>query len=104
MMFNEFEEWMEENSASRKVFMTKWKDIQIEKNKKRNPVNKKWDMRKIERTGSTQWKTIITNAYQKIRSEKGVPRYNGKQIWIDFMNEVSFLEMFDDGINELEFE
>lgn len=104
MMFNEFRDWLEENSSSKEVFLKKWNELQLEKNKKRNPANKKWDGRKIARTGEDQWKTITVNAYQKIRAEKGVPAYNGKQIWIDFMNEMSFLEMFDDGINELEFE
>lgn len=103
MMFNEFTEWMEENSNSYEVFSSKWYDYQTEKNKKRQPA-KRWDDKKIKRSGDEQWKQIITNAYQKIRTEKGIPLVNGSQIWIEFMNEVSFIEMFDDGINEIEFE
>ena len=46
---------------------------------------------------------LIDNAYEQIKAKKGVPKYNGTQIWIDFMNEYEFLEMFSDGINEMEF-
>ncbi|WP_236691871.1 hypothetical protein [Enterococcus faecalis] len=46
---------------------------------------------------------LIDNAYEQIKAKKGVPKYKGTQIWIDFMNEYEFLEMFSDGINEMEF-
>jgi hypothetical protein len=104
MLFPEFKKYLEDNSRGYEVFVVKATDLQNEKNKKRTGKQKKWSETKIERRVSEMWKDVALNAYNSIRSEKGVPKYNGDQIWIDFMNEVNFLEMFDDGMNELEFD
>lgn len=48
------------------------------------------------------WKDVVLNAYNVIRAEKGVPIYNGQEIWMEFMNQHNFIEMFDEGMNELE--
>lgn len=104
MLFPEFKKYLEDNSRGYKIFIVKAINLQNEKNKKRTGKQKKWPEAKIERQVLEMWKQVVLNAYNSIRAEKGVPKYNGEQIWIDFMNEVNFIEMFDDSMNELEFE
>ncbi|EOL42040.1 hypothetical protein RV11_GL003468 [Enterococcus phoeniculicola] len=103
MQFKEFQEWLETNSTSKEVFLSKWSESQAEKNKKRQP-KKRWDEKKVLRSGTEEWKRAVTGAYEKIKAQKGVPKFNGYQIWTDFIDEIGFVEMFDDSINELEFE
>ncbi|MBX8978969.1 hypothetical protein [Enterococcus gallinarum] len=104
MLFPEFKKYLEENSTGYNIFIEKATEMKNEKNKKRTGKTKKWSETKIQRQVEEMWKEVALNAYNTIRAEKGVPRYNGDQIWIDFMNENNFLEMFDDGMNELELE
>ncbi|KAF1297274.1 hypothetical protein BAU15_06045 [Enterococcus sp. JM4C] len=103
MQFKEFQEWLELNSKSKEVFLGKWAASQVEKNKKRQP-KKRWDEKKVLRNGLAEWKRAVTGAYDKIRGQKGMPLINGYQIWVDFMDEIGFIEMFDDSISELELE
>jgi hypothetical protein len=103
MQFKEFQEWLEISSKSKDIFLAKWNDSQIEKNKNRQK-KKKWDEKKILKTGLDEWKRAVTGAYEKIKGEKGTPAYNGYQIWLNFMEEMSFIEMFDDSISEIEFD
>lgn len=104
MNFTDFKEWLEENTSGYGIFMRKANDLQEEKNKKRTGKNKKWNEARIEKEVESMWSILVQNAHEKIKSEKGTPNYNGKQIWIDFMNEINFIEMFDDSVSELEFE
>lgn len=103
MNFNEFNEWLKKNSRGYEVFSTKAMDLQKERNKKRTGKTKKWTDTKMERAAEAMWTDIAKNAYEKIKVEKGVPKYNGTQIWIEFMEEYNFLENFDDSMAELEF-
>ena len=50
------------------------------------------------------WKQVATNLYQTIRKEKGVPLINGKEIWLEFIEEQGLIEFFNDSMAELEFE
>ena len=43
MIYTEFKEWLENNSNSKHIFLTKWKNYQISKNSKRTGKTKKWD-------------------------------------------------------------
>lgn len=52
----------------------------------------------------TMWVDIVKNAYEQIKAHKGVPLYNGYQIWLDFIAEIDFVENFDDSMAELDFE
>lgn len=100
----DFKKWLEENANGYQVFINKANDLQEERNKKRTGKTKKWNEAKIERVVNGMWSDVAQNAYNKIKAEKGIPTYNGTQIWIDFIEEVNFIEMFDDSMNELEFE
>lgn len=104
MNFTDFKEWLENNTNGYSIFIRKANDLQLEKNKKRTGKNKKWNDTRIEKEVESMWTTLAQNAYDKIRAEKGIPHYNGKQIWIDFMNEINFIEMFDDSVSDMEFE
>ena len=59
---------------------------------------------KIIRTGEEEWKKIVTNTYQKLKSHLGIPKYNGYQEWIDFIAKNEILESFDNSILEIELE
>ncbi|MDW3610133.1 hypothetical protein R6K66_11755 [Enterococcus faecium] len=50
------------------------------------------------------WKQVVTNLYQTIHKEKGVPLINGKEIWLEFIEEQGLIEFFNDSMAELEFE
>lgn len=104
MNFTDFKEWLEENTNGYGVFIRKSRDLQEEKNKKRTGKNKKWTETRIAKEVESMWATLAKSAHDKIRAEKGIPSYNGKQIWIDFMNEINFIEMFDDSVSDMEFE
>lgn len=100
----DFREWLEENTSGYQVFISKANELQEERNKKRTGKTKKWNEAKIARVVNSMWSDVVQNAYNKIKDAKGVPAYNGRQVWMDFIEEVSFVEMFDDSMNELEFE
>ncbi|WP_227003456.1 hypothetical protein [Enterococcus faecium] len=78
-------------------------NYQIEKNKNR-PQKKRWDDKKIDKAVLEMWKQVVTNLYQTIRKEKGVPLINGKEIWLEFIEEQGLIEFFNDSMAELEFE
>ena len=44
----------------------------------------------------------VKNAYEQIKTHKGVPKFNGYQIWLDFFAENDYVENFDDSMAELE--
>lgn len=104
MLYNEFIEYMKENaSSSLNLFLEKATDFQLQKNKNRTG-KAKWNEAKVQRAINSMYEQLLDNAYQKIKSEKGLPKLNGTQIWIDFMEENEFLDMFADAVSDLEFE
>ncbi|KAJ72472.1 hypothetical protein M222_2242 [Enterococcus faecalis AZ19] len=104
MLYQEFREYLEENAShSLELFIEKATDYQLKKNKKRSG-SAKWNDAKVHRAIDDMLDRLIDSAYEQIKVQKGVPKYNGKQIWIDFMNEHEFLEMFADGVAETEFD
>ncbi|HDV0866328.1 TPA: hypothetical protein RHK77_000487 [Enterococcus faecalis] len=103
MLYYEFREYLEENAKSTlKIFREKIAEIENEKNSRRNK-NKQWNEVQINRAIEQEVDKLIDNAYEQIKAQKGVPKYNGKEIWIEFMNEHDFLGMFSDGVNEMGF-
>lgn len=103
MLYYEFKEWLEENVTGLKVLATKSLDYELEKNKARSG-KAKWNDAKVQKAADDAYKRAITNAYDQIRAKKGVPKYNREQVWIDFMEEVNFIEMFNESVDEVEFE
>ncbi|HAP3558623.1 TPA: hypothetical protein IUD88_001218 [Enterococcus faecalis] len=104
MLYHEFREYLEENARhSLELFIEKATEYQLEKNKNRSGKSK-WNEAKVQRAIDAMLDRLIDGAYEQIKAQKGVPKYNGRQIWIDFMNEHDFLEMFSDGVSEMEFE
>ncbi|ETC91176.1 TPA: hypothetical protein ACU1XM_002332 [Enterococcus faecalis] len=104
MLYYEFREYLEENAApALKIFRNKIEEIENSRNSRRK-VHKRWNEIQINRAVEHEVDKLIDNAYEKIKAQKGVPKYNGKEIWIEFMNEHNFLDMFSDGVNEMEFE
>lgn len=104
MIYQEFKEWLEKNARGYELFYDKALELQHARNKKRTGKTKKWTVLKMERVVENMWGDVAKNAYEKIKAEKGVPKYNGYKIWLDFLNEIQFLENFDDSMAELEFE
>lgn len=102
MLFPEFKKYLEEHSSGYEIFLIKATNMQNEKNKKRTGKTKKWTDVKIQRQVEGMWRDVVLNAYNVIKAEKGVPIYNGQEIWTEFMNQHNFIEMFDEGMNELE--
>lgn len=103
MLYYEFKEWLEENSSGTQLFAEKALDYQLEKNRKRTGKNK-WNDAKVQRAADGMYNQAITGAYDQIKAQKGVPKINGRQIWIDFMQKINFVEIFNEGVSEVEFE
>ncbi len=103
MTFNEFLTYLESNLSNYDLFFIKSEEYQLEKNKKR-PPKKRWDEKKINRAIDTMWKSSMQVAYDKVKTEIGVPRFDGYEKWIDFLDEKEMLEAINDSISELEFE
>lgn len=103
MLYHEFKEWLEENVTGTQVFAKKALEYELEKNKKRSG-KAKWNDAKVKRAADERYKKAITGAYDQIKAKKGVPKYNGRQIWLDFIEEVNFIETFNEGVDEVEFE
>lgn len=74
------------------------------KKTKIDPKKKRWDDKKIDKAVLEMWKQVVTNLYQTIHKEKGVPLINGKEIWLEFIEEQGLIEFFNDSMAELEFE
>lgn len=103
MLYQEFKEYLEENATGTQTFAKKALDYQLEKNKKRTG-KAKWNDAKIQRAADEMYKQAITGAYDQIKAHKGVPKYNGRKIWIEFMEESNFIELFNEGVDEVVFE
>lgn len=102
MELKTFKQYLEENSRGYRIFTSKALDYQIAKNKTR--TKNKWNDAKIERTVQEMWKQVVNNAYDKIKSQKGNAYPGSEKIWINFMNEIEFIDMFDESMAELEIE
>ncbi|MDT2675243.1 hypothetical protein [Enterococcus dongliensis] len=103
MLYQEFKEWLEENASGYPIFIEKATEFQLMKNKNRSGKSK-WNDRKVEKAIQGMWNNVATAAYDQIKAHEGVPKYNGKQIWLDFMEKNEFLEGFNEGASEVEFE
>lgn len=102
MQHQEFKEWLEKNTRGFEIFIIKATESREEKNKKRTGKTKKWTEKQIERQVESMWATVTKNAYEQIKSHKGVPKFNGYQIWLDFLDEINFIEGFDESMAEIE--
>lgn len=103
MTINEFLEFLENKLANYDLFIEKATEHQLEKNKKRTP-KKRWDEKKVNRAVNTMWKSSMQVAYDKVKIEVGMPRYDGFDKWIEFIEKKELLEAINDSISELEFE
>lgn len=103
MLYHDFKEWLEENAQGYSTFIEKATEFQMMKNKGRSGKDK-WDDRKVEKAIRGMWDSVVTAAYEQIKAHEGVPKYNGTQIWMDFMDKKNFLEGFNEGAAEVEFE
>ncbi|MDT2830061.1 hypothetical protein P7H62_14420 [Vagococcus carniphilus] len=103
MTINEFLNFLEKNLISYNIFIEKATEYQLEKNKKRTP-KKRWEEKKVNRAINEMWKSSMQVAYEKVKTEIGIPRYDGYEKWIEFIEENDFLEAINDSITELEFE
>lgn len=102
MTYSEFKEFLEMNATGYSMFIDKASIFQTEKNKSR-PPKKRWTEKKIDRAVNEMWKQVTQNAYEQIKSSKKDAKA-GMQSWEEFISEIDFIESFNDGIAELEFE
>lgn len=100
MTYSEFKEFLEENSSGYSTFKDKAYEYQETKNKGRSP-RKRWTEKKMDRAVNEMWKQVSQNAYDQIKSSKKASK---TESWEEFISEINFIESFDDGIAELEFE
>lgn len=103
MKLNTFKEYLETNATGYEKFIAKATKYQQLKNKARSPKNR-WPEKKVERAINAMWDQVVQAAYEKIKQQKGRAHAGSEQIWIQFMNENDFLELFNESLDEIEFE
>lgn len=102
MIYPEFKEWLETNSTGYEVFLIKATEYQNAKNKDRAP-KKRWDNKKIDRVVNDMWKQVSINAFERIKLARKEANA-GMKTWEQFLNEIEFVETFNDGISEMTFD
>lgn len=104
MLYNEFVEYLQTNAQrTLDLFLEKATDYQNGKNKIRSGKSK-WPEKKVQKAIDDMYNQLLTNTYEKIKMAKPIPKYNGYQVWEEFLNETEFLDMFSDNISAMEFE
>lgn len=103
MKLNTFKEYLETHATSYEKFIEKATEYQKAKNKNRQAKHR-WPEKKIERAVDAMWDQVVQSAYEKIKQQKGRAHAGSDQIWLQFMNENDFLELFNESLDEIEFE
>lgn len=104
MTLNEFVEFLEQQLSSKNAFYDKSLDNQHARNKRRSPTNKRWPEEKITREVDKQWKDLMNNIYNTVRTDvkKTIPSQKG---WLEYFSENDeFIESINNSIYDLEFE
>ena len=78
MEYQEFKIWLEKKAQGYEAFITKANDSKIEKNKNRNGKTKKWTKKQIENQVN--------------------------EMWEQFLEEMEFLDSFNNSMYDLEIE
>lgn len=103
MIYPEFKEYLE-NTAGFEIYIQKALDLQQERNSRRSEKKgKKWNGARMEREAYRMWEDVVLSAYEQVKRAR-VEMKAGTKTWIEFMKENEFLENFNDGISEMEFE
>ena len=104
MLYDEFVEYLQTNAKrTLDLFLEKATEYQNEKNNGRSG-KAKWPEAKVARAVEDMYNQLLTNTYEKIKMVKPVAKYNGYQIWVEFLEQSEFFELFSDSIAEMEFE
>lgn len=101
MLYPEFKEYLEENTNSYDLFREKSLISEQAKNKKRQPA-KRWNDAKINKAVQDSWKQVSMSAYNQIKPHVGTHIVNERKKWLEFMEQHNFIEMFEEGIAEME--
>lgn len=103
MIYPDFKEYLEKTTGY-EVYMQKALALQHDRNRRRSDKKgKKWNEAKMERAAYEMWEKVVLSAYEQIKAGRKAMKA-GTKTWIEFMNENEFVESFNDGISEMEFE
>lgn len=104
MIYPEFKNYLENNASGFEVYLEKAMDLQISRNKNRSEKKgKKWNQVRMERAAYEMWEQVANMAYQQIKDGRKELKA-GMKTWEQFIEEVEFIETFNNGIDEMEFE
>ena len=73
---------------------------QLARNKRRAPA-KRWKEEKIERTIDNQWKDLMTNIYNTLKTQVG---NSLSSKWHELIDGEDFIENLDNSVIEIEFD
>ncbi|HEP1541728.1 TPA: hypothetical protein ACHRZB_001673 [Streptococcus pyogenes] len=108
MYFDEFKEYVENNSRAHDYFFERALDYQNAKNARRTPAHKRWKEQKVLKEVETMWTNVVKQLYDNIKlNGKFRKRFMHQEEideWVSFMNEHEILESFADSMAEIEFE
>lgn len=103
MIYPEFKEYLE-NTAGFEIYIQKALELQQDRNSRRSEKKgKKWNNARMEREAYGMWEDVVLSAYEQVKRAR-VEMKAGTKTWIEFLKENEFLETFNDGISEMEFE
>lgn len=99
----DFNQYLMDNAAGYKTFMTKSIEYQDEKNSRRQPA-KRWNETKVERAADRMWNEFADNIYEKVNKNIRGNGNSTTEQWLKFIEQNDLLEELSESISEMEFE
>lgn len=103
MTKEEFENYVVENCEAKELFYEKSRAKQQKTNKGR-PAARRWNDTKIERAVDKMWDPVIEDLYNKVRAAVNKQSNYSSQNWVPFIEESELLELFEDSMQQLDFD
>ncbi|MER2001673.1 MAG: hypothetical protein ABS896_04570 [Carnobacterium inhibens] len=103
LTFKEFEEYLDANLGSKRIFFEKAMDDQIRRNARRQPA-KRWNEAKLERAVDRMWTDMARSIYDKFKITIKAKSSDPYQEWVDFFEKNDAIENLDEMMTDLEFE
>lgn len=102
MEITELENYLEENSKVKNIFINKAQEFQQEKNRRRQPA-KRLNEARINRIVDKMWGQVLENIHDSIAKQlKGNTSYLGGK-WRQFIEDNEILDMLEESMEEMQF-
>lgn len=99
MNAKEFAMYIEEFLTSKNGFLSKIREDEDARNKRRAPA-KRWADEMVEVRVEKIWQEFLVTIYEKIRPQ--INLYTESKAWVEFVQADGFLEQLNESIDEIE--